>query len=326
MTSLTARAPLLLDSIVSLRRQTHRDLHHFLPCPWRSGITAAKNLCCRCRIHFSYRMASGSTQSPATPKQTMTLPNGNLFEIFAGPALSEFEFRSAIESPLFKQWLKNMQGERGLLAGGQMHLQRVEVQGIDMFQDRIGFLKFKAEVYDTQTGMKVPGIVFARGPSVGVLILLESEEDTYVVLTEQARVPVGKLLLELPAGMLDDGGDVVGTAVREVEEETGINLNVRDMVNLTAFLDTTTSCKVFPSPGGCDEELNLFLYKGPVKKEIVTALQGKEMGLRNHGELIKVHVIPYNKLWRLTADAKALIAVALYEMAKRDGLLSQANV
>lgn len=34
----------------------------------------------------------------------------------------------------------------------------------------------------------------------------------------------------------------------QVEEETGINLNVRDMVNLTAFLDPTTSCKVFPSP------------------------------------------------------------------------------
>lgn len=27
--------------------------------------------------------------------------------------------------------------------------------------------------------------MFARGPSVAVLILLKSEEDTYVVLTEQ---------------------------------------------------------------------------------------------------------------------------------------------
>ncbi|KAH0457145.1 hypothetical protein IEQ34_015052 [Dendrobium chrysotoxum] len=74
--------------------------------------------------------------------------------------------------------------------------------------------------------------------------------------------------------------------------------------------------------GGCDEELSLFLYKGNVKKEIIKALQGKEMGLRDHGELIKLHVVPYDKLWRITADAKALSAVALYEMAKRDGLLS----
>lgn len=267
-------------------------------------------------------MASGGTQSPATLTQTRTLLNGDSFEIVAASGLSESEFRNAIESALFKQWLRNMQSERGLLTSGQMHLQCVEIQGIDMFGNRNGFLKFKAEVFDKQTGMKVPGIVFARGPSVAVLILLESEEGTYVVLTEQVRVPVGRLILELPAGMVDDEeGDVVGAAVREVEEETGVNLNVRDMVNLTAFLDPTTSCKVFPSPGGCDEELSLFLYKGRVKKEIIVALQGKEMGLRDHGELIKVHVVPYDKLWRSTADAKALTAVALYEMAKRDGLL-----
>jgi len=73
--------------------------------------------------------------------------------------------------------------------------------------------------------------------------------------------------------------------------------------------------------GGCDEELSLFLYCSPVKEEVITALHGKEMGLRDHGELIKVHIAPYHKLWRLTADVKALTAIALYEMAKRDGLL-----
>lgn len=56
-------------------------------------------------------------------------------------------------------------------------------------------------------------------------------------------------------------------------------------------------------------------------KEIITQLKGKETGLREHGELIKVRVVPYEKLWRLTADAKALVAVALYEMAKKEGLL-----
>lgn len=81
-----------------------------------------------------------------------------------------------------------------------------------------------------------------------MLILLESDGESYAVLTEQVffcnfccckrltllylylpnsdfffwwqlkvRVPVGKLVLELPAGMLDDeNGDIVGTAVREV--------------------------------------------------------------------------------------------------------------
>lgn len=128
-----------------------------------------------------------------------------------------FSCRNAIESSLFKQWLKNIQTETGLLANGALSLKQVLIQGVDMFGERLGFLKFKADIIDKETGQKVPGIVFARGPAVAVLILLDYEGETYAVLTEQVRVPVGRLILELPAGMLDDDqGDFAGTAVREV--------------------------------------------------------------------------------------------------------------
>ncbi|KAL7187679.1 hypothetical protein ACSBR1_037690 [Camellia fascicularis] len=50
-------------------------------------------------------------------------------------------------------------------------------KGFDMFGKRVGFVKFDADV--------VPGIVFARGPAVAVLILLELDGKTYAVLTEQ---------------------------------------------------------------------------------------------------------------------------------------------
>ncbi|XP_043700524.1 nudix hydrolase 14, chloroplastic isoform X1 [Telopea speciosissima] len=279
----------------------------------------------RRRIRICTKM-SVAEHSPLSHTIGLAVPaQGGIEEplqIIAEPGISQNEFRDAIESSLFKQWLKNMQSETGILAQGNMSLKRVLIQGVDMFGKRVGFLKFKADVIDMETGKKVPSIVFSRGPAVAVLILLDSEGETYAVLTEQARVPVGRLILELPAGMLDDDkGDFVGTAVREVEEETGIHLNLEDMANLTAFLEPSTGSRVFPSPGGCDEEISLFLYKGHVKPEVITALQGKETGLREHGELIKVHVVPYKKLWRVTADAKALMAIALYEMAKREGLL-----
>ncbi|KAH9777558.1 Nudix hydrolase 14 [Citrus sinensis] len=204
--------------------------------------------------------------------------------------------RCAVESTLFKQWLKNLQSETGILANGDMLLKQVLIQ--------------------------VPGIVFARGPAVAVLILLDSEGETYAILTEQVRVPTGRVILELPAGMLDDDkGDFVGTAVREVEEETGIQLKLEDMIDLTAFLYPSTGCKFFPSAGGCDEEISLFLYRGRVDKEIIMQLQGKETGLRDHGELIKVRVVPYRELWRTTPDAKVLTAIALYEMASKEELL-----
>ncbi|KAJ6807531.1 putative nudix hydrolase 14, chloroplastic [Iris pallida] len=329
---------------------------NFTPPNPNSGAPRNRRLVCR----------MASTNSPP-PARCISLPGADPVQVVAAPGLSDSDLSAAIDSSLFKQWLKNMQSETGVLSRAGMRLRQVQIQGVDMFGRRVGFLKFKADVFDKETGTKIPGIVFARGPAVAVLILLESGDKTYVVLTEQVRVPVGKLIMELPAGMLDDDkGDVVGTAVREVEEETGISLKAEDMINLTAFLDPATGCKVFPSPvaivvprpaqsiggietptvfglshatatrrparsrrplaqGGCDEELSLFLYRGSVSEEIISALQGKEMGLRDHGELIKVHVVPYDKLWRMTADAKVLSAVALYEMAKKEGLLPQRN-
>ncbi|XP_078161928.1 nudix hydrolase homolog 14 [Carex rostrata] len=281
-----------------------------------SAITTPRG----CKI-FSVRMASSQSATP-TLTRSVALTGFAPVQIVAGPGLSEPDFSNAIDCSLFKQWLKNMQGEKGILAHERISLRQVQIQGVDMFGSRVGFLKFKADIIDEETGARIPGIVFSRGPAVAMLILLESGSQTYAVLTEQVRVPVGKFILELPAGMLDDDqGDFVGTAVREVEEETGLKLKLEDMINLTSFLDPTTGQGVFPSPGGCDEDLRFFLYKGKVDEETLKMLQGKETGLRDHGELIKVHVVPYDKLWHTTSDAKVLCAIALYEMAKKDGLL-----
>ncbi|KAI3822171.1 hypothetical protein L1987_09755 [Smallanthus sonchifolius] len=210
---------------------------------------------------------------------------------------------------------------------GDIKVAILEVQDFNFetlkFSDILSMLTSQlCYVIDKKTGKKVPGIVFARGPAVAVLILLESEGKTYTVLTEQVRVPVGRPVLELPAGMLDD---IVGTAVREVEEETGIELNLDDMVDLTSFLEPSTGYKVIPSPGGCDEELSLLLYRGSVSADVIKQLQGKETGLREDGELIKVHVVPYETLWRATPDAKVLMSIAIYEMAKKEGLLPHKN-
>ncbi|TKW19422.1 hypothetical protein SEVIR_4G019000v4 [Setaria viridis] len=288
-----------------------------LPFPFPSPVARAATR------RRGVRMASSEASASAPPSTTIEVPGAAAPVLVVGaPGLPEADFRNAVDSSLFKQWLSNLQSEKGVLTYGRLNLTRILIQGVDMFGKRVGFMKFKADIIDEETKTKVPGIVFARGPAVAVLILLESNGQTYAILTEQVRVPIGKFVLELPAGMLDDEkGDFVGTAVREVEEETGIKLNLEDMVDLTALLDPATGGRMLPSPGGCDEEIGLFLYRGRVDEETIRSLQGKETGLRDHGELIKLRVVPYGQLWRSTADAKALCAVALYEMAKREGLL-----
>lgn len=266
------------------------------------------------------------TDGTSVPTLSLTIHN-NTVEVAAAPGVTYSELRKAFDSILFKQWINNMKSETGILAlDDRCCLKKVLIQSLDMFGERVGFLKFKAEVVDKATGSKLPGIVFARGGAVAILMVLECDGESYVVLTEQARVPVGRTILELPAGMLDDDrGDFVGTAAREVKEETGIHISSGDLVNLTAFLDPSTGNKMFPSPGGSDEEISLLLYKGHVKKEVVEALRGRETGLRSHGELIKLHIVPYKTLWRVTADSKALAAITLYEMAKKEGILPLQN-
>ena len=138
------------------------------------------------------------------------------------------------------------------------------MQSIDMFGARMGFVKFKGDITDEQ-GRVIPSIVFMRGASVGMLIVITCEEDKkqYTILTVQPRVPCGKYALEeLPAGMLDSSGSFVGAAAKELQEETGLTVKEKDLIDLTekAFKGSAYN-HVYPSAGGSDEILRLFLYQ-----------------------------------------------------------------
>jgi ADP-ribose pyrophosphatase len=62
----------------------------------------------------------------------------------------------------------------------------------------------------------------ARGIRAAVIVALDDEG--HLLLVEQYRVPLGRTCLELPAGLIGDGGDDEAdetAAARELEEETG---------------------------------------------------------------------------------------------------------
>lgn len=223
------------------------------------------------------------------------------------------------ESKLFKTWLDKMLNKHGLAGetgslNGRVTVDAVEFQSVDMFGPNIGFLKFVAIVRDS-SGLKLPGIVFARGGSVAILLLLDvdGKHETQVVLTCQARVPVGRLTLEIPAGMLDSHHNFSGAAAKELLQETGIKIQQSDLFDLTSLLKGTPEQAIFPSPGGCDEDMRLYVYKEKMSAEEFKKLQERQTGVREEGEVIRLHVVPYGELWRTTMDAKALSAIALYE-------------
>lgn len=81
----------------------------------------------------------------------------------------------------------------------------------------------------------------------GAAVFLPLTDEGKLLLVEQYRSPVRKVLLEAPAGTLEPGEDPLCCAQREIQEEVGMKAR-----NWT-FLG-----ELYPAPGFCDE--HQFLY------------------------------------------------------------------
>jgi len=218
-------------------------------------------------------------------------------------------------------------------------LKKIHIQVVDFFGERIGFLKYKA-VIENKEGkdgepMELPGLIFMRGGSVGMLMILrpkDNSDERWVILTEQARVPAGSLsFLEIPAGMIDEKTKDIKIAAKvEIEEETGLKINSEDLVDMTelALRDSPNpeglKEGMYPSPGGSDEFISLFLWEQEMEPLEMAALTEKLTGNKMQGEMITLRLIPYEDLWKVaTRDAKAIVAWALYESLKKAGTLDK---
>ncbi len=74
-------------------------------------------------------------------------------------------------------------------------------------------------------------------------------EDGTVMLVKQFRYPPRKMFIEVPAGKIDEGETPYSTAVRELEEESGLSCKNLEQVG-----------SLYPAIGYADEEI--FIYAG----------------------------------------------------------------
>lgn len=114
----------------------------------------------------------------------------------------------------------------------------------------------------------------SRTGSTNAVVIL-AEHDGKVILIEQYRVPVGGRCLELPAGLVGDEdkhATIEGTAVKELEEETGFTADRIERLG-----------EFHSSPGMVAESFTLVRAHG-VRKI------GEGGGTEN--EDIKVHLVP----------------------------------
>lgn len=245
--------------------------------------------------------------------------------------------------PAFKTWINTLQhslstqqNKSHTFHSSPYKLRKIDIQSVDFFSgQRIGFIKLKTEV-SNDDGEELPGSVFLRGGSVGMMLILQpddvlenTEDEKHVILTLQPRVPAGSLsLAELPAGMLDDSGTFSGGAAKEIEEETGLKIPAQDLVDMTKLAlpkassdeDEHLQQGVYPSPGSCDEFVPLFLWQKRIPREQMKEWQGKLTGLRDHKEKITLMLCPLREVWKVGGrDAKVLAGWALYEGLRKEG-------
>ena len=92
-------------------------------------------------------------------------------------------------------------------------------------------------------------------PGAVAIIPIDAEDNA--LLVRQYRYPVEQDLLEIPAGVIEEGESPDDTAQRELREETGYaSRNLRALGG------------IYSSPGFCDEILYIYLARDLVESEL----------------------------------------------------------
>ena len=197
---------------------------------------------------------------------------------------------SIVNSPKFRNWVDN-------ITLTDINVIEFNVTDVDFFgkvsPEKVGFIKGKCIAFDTIKRNKImSNIVFCRGNSVAVLIIVTVKETLkkYILLCKQIRLPVGKILIEACAGMIDDkvqNGEVLGVVFKEIKEETGFEIKKNDLIQL--------GNPIIPSGGGCDENIQLFAWETTITKDEFNDKQTKIFGCQEENESIQLCFYEYDK-------------------------------
>jgi ADP-ribose pyrophosphatase len=128
------------------------------------------------------------------------------------------------------------------------HLVERRVGGKTLLQG--GFLEVRRDDVLLPDGKPATREFIQHPGAVAVIPLLD---DGRVVLVRQFRYPVGKTIVEFPAGKLDDGEDILGCARRELQEETGYRAR-----------EWAFACEIHNAAAYSTESIWLFFARGLV--------------------------------------------------------------
>jgi len=151
--------------------------------------------------------------------------------------------------------------------------------------------------------------------AVAILALIRSKTRAFplsTVIVEQYRPPVGKFVVELPAGLIDDGEMPEAAAIRELREETGYE--AEGALDSSAVLAT--------DPGMTTANMKLVILDVPLDGEMESPEQNLDDGesiVRRAVEVKDLYRVlkEYNEKKDHIVDARLLHLAAGFDLAER---------
>ncbi|MCD8508957.1 MAG: NUDIX hydrolase [Bacillus sp. (in: Bacteria)] len=135
----------------------------------------------------------------------------------------------------------------------------------------------------------------------GAVAVIAVTEENKLILVNQFRKPLEKVIAEIPAGKLEKGEEPLSCAKRELEEETGVL--ARKWTSLGSF---------YTSPGFADELIYLFLAEelseGSLNMDEDEFVEAFHVTINEATQLIEDQVIH---------DAKTIIAVQYLQLLNK---------
>ncbi len=153
--------------------------------------------------------------------------------------------------------------------------------------------------------VRMPGGNIAKREVVehyGAVAVLALDDDGNIILVYQYRHPVGRRLWELPAGLLDMGGEPPHvTAARELKEEAGLSAQhwrvLVDLVTTPGFSDEgvrvylATGLSDVGRPDAHDEEADLVVRWFPLDEAVRMALSGEIVNTIAVSGILAAHTV-----------------------------------
>ncbi|KLV27748.1 ADP-ribose pyrophosphatase [Niallia circulans] len=135
----------------------------------------------------------------------------------------------------------------------------------------------------------------------GAVAVIAITDDNKLVMVEQYRKPLEKVIVEIPAGKLEKGEEPALCARRELEEETGYECESLELVS-----------SFYTSPGFADEIIHIYVAKGLKQKENAAGLDEDEFV--NVLEISLDEALEFIKEKRIF-DAKTIFGVQYLQIA-----------